>query len=346
MSEEVKRKIYFRLDAGGIIGYGHLFRCLSIADNLKSEFEIFFVIRKRASIEKLEISYPILWLPQTSDAIKSSVSTWINESEEQETQDFLTVVHEKGLLFCDHYGLGSQWHRNLKKKGFLIVGFKDYRNADVDFDLEISYGSSLESHEKKNQISGLNYIPLNPKIANYSLSNSSKNTLFSDIGIYIGGASYESHKKIYECLDIFENAKIEWIISNTELRNKMTALNNNPKLKFVGFKEDIYSFYGEKSFFIGACGVSFFERAFLNVPQVNFIIADNQLEIADLLARKKLLCLVGDVENNESVELRGKLTELCSDEGRKILEARDLAKSWIHSDGVENICRKIKSLEF
>ena len=38
----IKNKIFFRVDSGTKIGYGHLIRCLSLAENLKKYYKVIF----------------------------------------------------------------------------------------------------------------------------------------------------------------------------------------------------------------------------------------------------------------------------------------------------------------
>ena len=48
------RKIYFRADAGGSIGYGHFIRTLALADMLKDDFECVFYTKTPTDYQQKE----------------------------------------------------------------------------------------------------------------------------------------------------------------------------------------------------------------------------------------------------------------------------------------------------
>ena len=48
------KKCFIRLDASPSLGFGHLMRCLALSDELKSSFEVIFVVRENESKTELE----------------------------------------------------------------------------------------------------------------------------------------------------------------------------------------------------------------------------------------------------------------------------------------------------
>ena len=54
------KKIYFRFDAGGLIGFGHLGRMEAIAEECSAQgLEAAFIIRKRPSLISTHFNFPV-----------------------------------------------------------------------------------------------------------------------------------------------------------------------------------------------------------------------------------------------------------------------------------------------
>ncbi|MCK6595099.1 MAG: hypothetical protein L6Q33_07865 [Bacteriovoracaceae bacterium] len=266
------KKIYFRLDAGGIIGFGHYYRCYSIAIELeKIGVEPIFVIRKRPSLEKFQSKFKILWLPLIEDAKSEKVQGWINRSIDTEIEELIQLVLESKIVFIDHYGLDFAFHERLKKLNKFVVGFKDYDNFQADYSLEVDYRPKIVEF-KKFKLQGLRYLPLNSKIQDYKAHKNNIKTIPKKIGVYLGGIKEEF---VLKACDLFLKSKIS----------------------FTRFKEDIFSYYQECELFIGAFGLSFFERGYLEVSQMNFVIAENQESFAELVISKELGVSLGNLIN-------------------------------------------------
>ena len=63
----MKRKIFFRADAGQEIGYGHFIRTLALADMLRDDFDCTFFTREPSEYQKKEMSEVCRYVPLPSD---------------------------------------------------------------------------------------------------------------------------------------------------------------------------------------------------------------------------------------------------------------------------------------
>ncbi len=334
--------IHFRLDCGGVIGFGHLSRCLSIAGQFKENgFQVSFIVRKRPSLKHFTLPFPVIWLDEIQDAPSQEVSSWINQSESLEVSELKKLNLQEGILFVDHYGLNEEWCKALKASGQYLVKMRDYGNEDYGCDLIVDYRYS-EMPQGPKVLSGLKYIPLNPEIKKYTPKQAASAEIKS-VGVYIGGVGVESYKKLLKILGNvsgINQSLIEWIIPNEdyqrELQNEATALN----VRFLLPRADLFSFYLQADLFIGASGVSFFERAYLGVSQLNFTVADNQRSFSEVLTKLDLMCLLGEIKEDSMELLTEKIVIFLADSNKIAMTAKK-GRELIGADGAANICKEI-----
>lgn len=300
-----KKKVYFRLDAGKIIGLGHYARCSAIAFELeKQNIEVEFIIRKRPSLLGFDPKFKTVWLPESRDVSDDIVSNWIVDSLDSEFQELIKHIETPSVVFIDHYGLTSKYQNKLKENNVIVFGFKDFDKMDCSFTVEIDYRPKASCNVRFLK-QGLSYLPLNSQIQNY-LNNKNKinKSCKSKVGIYLGGLNSIFTLKACDLFlksRVLKKYNVEWIVGPDEIREKILNQVGNSMI-LSGFKDDMFNFYTNCDLFIGAFGVSFFERAFLGVPQLNFIIAENQNEYAQEVVSLGLGCSIGNLKN-DSVEV-------------------------------------------
>jgi spore coat polysaccharide biosynthesis predicted glycosyltransferase SpsG len=195
-------------------------------------------------------------------------------------------------------------------------------------------------------LSGLEFIPLNSSIQSY-IPKTSVNT-FSNIGIYIGGVDAAYYHKLLILLnrcDFLLGKKIDWIVPDGGLRKELNNKNHSLKINLLDIQKDIFSFYLNCELFIGACGVSLFERGYLNVPQINFIVADNQYDFAESLLEKNLIAIAGHLKSDSEEILAAKMNHFFNSEMNLLTQKAANFKKIISGDGVKNIVCAINSLE-
>jgi UDP-2,4-diacetamido-2,4,6-trideoxy-beta-L-altropyranose hydrolase len=228
--------IVFRVDASILIGTGHVFRCLTLADGLKEKgSECIFVCREHEgnlielieehgyvvyNLDRLEISENG---PQSSDLKKKSVQTNTSESELKHS-DWLgtswvidaaqTYKAIAGIncvfLVVDHYALGRRWEKVLKDitDNILVIDDLADRSHDCEILLDQNLGRNAEEYGKLvpshcNLMVGTKFALLRkefPQLRDYSLKRRLtprlNNILISMGGIDKGNAT----GKILKCL--------------------------------------------------------------------------------------------------------------------------------------------------
>lgn len=128
-------KIAFRTDASPEIGTGHLMRCLTLADALRSysHFVQFICKTTESGIISLvrQKGFKLLEISLAEEARE--------EVDAAATQDILER-HPCDWMVVDHYGLHETWQKQVRSCASYIMAIDDLsRNHDVDLLLDQNY---------------------------------------------------------------------------------------------------------------------------------------------------------------------------------------------------------------
>lgn len=348
------KKIYFRFDAGGVIGFGHMGRVEAISDTCKSMgFEPVWIIRKRPSLKILESKYQVIWLDENPDAIDPDPETWKSISEKKEAEDFLSAVPDAEIVFIDHYSLYFEFIQLLKKKNIKTICIFDFIPENFSCDYAINYNIGADKElEKFRSINsschyylGAQFAPIKTTLSHHNskIHNSKK---LENFGIYLGGVSNTLNLKLLKILegfDFIQNRNISWCISSEADLNAMKLVKTKLNIEFIGRQGTLLEFYNWSDVIIGASGVSFLERSFIGIPQVLFKVAENQKNVIKYLPDEHLALYVGDLVSESIDDLSKKLNEF---DAEKIFEYALNAFEKYDGNGqkrfLENILDKIK----
>lgn len=188
-------KVVFRVDGSITIGMGHLIRCLALALMLKEEFEIaFFCIEVPESVEK--------------EIINSGFAFVKIKNED----NFLELINKSLIVVLDHYGLGTDYQKNIKAIGCKLVCIDDLHDKEFFADLIINHAPGIKEEDYISQsytqfALGLDNVLLRPAF----LEQAKKlrviemiNTVF----ICFGGADFKNlTEKVLKIVCKFNNFK-------------------------------------------------------------------------------------------------------------------------------------------
>ena len=153
----IKNKIFFRVDSGTKVGYGHLIRCLSLAENLKKYYKVIFIssILQGNIINELKIKkFPVYKL--------KSYSNHIDEKNDAKKTILLIKKYggQKNLMIVDNYGLSKKWENTIYRNGSMhdFWIWKNIKKIDVPVYVitpknnefgHFNYGRKLKSRNNK-----------------------------------------------------------------------------------------------------------------------------------------------------------------------------------------------------
>lgn len=121
----MKKKVYFRADAGQSIGYGHFIRSLALADMLKDDFDCTFFTQTPTEYQKQEAERvcPLVALP--ADDSKFSL--------------FLKQLKGDEIVVLDNYFFTSEYQLQIKQRGCKLVCIDDMHDKHFYADVIINH---------------------------------------------------------------------------------------------------------------------------------------------------------------------------------------------------------------
>lgn len=119
----MRSKVILRADAGANIGYGHFVRTLALADMLKKSFDCTFYSIKPSKYQLDEMAKVCKSVPLNSDS---------------PNEDFLSFMTGDEIVVLDNYYFGSDYQREVKKKGCKLVCISTLQNVEYFCDVLFS----------------------------------------------------------------------------------------------------------------------------------------------------------------------------------------------------------------
>jgi UDP-2,4-diacetamido-2,4,6-trideoxy-beta-L-altropyranose hydrolase len=343
-------------DGGRSIGYGHIFRSIAIAKELKRRDNKIFFLTTSDDIEKIiQGEFQIINIGSTSN-IYETISTGNTVTEEQlaiEISEIKNIVtqHEIDVLIVDSYNVSEHYFIKLKEFVSFLCYVDDLNKFKFSVDILIngnSYGGELEYESFDNKTEFL----LGPKYTilrdEFQGSETIKiNEHVNTISVLIGGSD-----------------RSNFIMHFIEL------INNEPDLKkyryniFIGpgFSEDVkkqirdYKFDNiiihedlfeiknillNSDIAISGGGSTLYELMSLGIPTLSIIFAENQERNVETLNRRNCIEKLGWLDKISDDEIKSKVMALAENvERRKELHNNQL--KLIDGKGVVRIVDKIE----
>lgn len=305
-------KTVFRADATPEIGAGHISRCLTLANVLRSRgHECIFAVGS-GSVETVpalgESGFSILLVDDlTSTTFLDGMNT--------------------NLLVVDHYGLDISFERRCRAHANSILVIDDLANRthDCDYLLDVTPG---RTHEE--------YAPLVPPGAVFLLGPQYA-LLGFEFALYRGAALHRrrSSRKIEtivvalgmtdpgdtttlaceatSALAEHPNTTIVLGRAAPAFDRVARAVSGQTAMRLVEGTQDMAGLLSSADLAIGAGGVSAFERCCLGLPTIMICTADNQRANAQGLADHGAVKYLGDSQGVDAGTLAATMSKLISD---------------------------------
>ncbi len=174
----VKREvsIVFRVDSSGLMGSGHLMRCLTLANELRRcGAKVCFVSRLHPGhlIHCLEADQHVVHkLPAPENkqvCFSEDYAAWLGVSVEQDMNETLGILdgHAYDWLVVDHYGLSATWESAMRVSVNKVMVIDDIANRSHDCDLLLdqNYFGSESKGRYADLVSSETSLLLGPRFA-------------------------------------------------------------------------------------------------------------------------------------------------------------------------------------
>ena len=342
-----KDKVIFRADGGANIGLGHIMRCLNLADGLKEKgMQCIFItkdIDPEAGKRIVDSGHLIERLPAEID-LEEDLNLTIK----------LIKKHQPDLVVTDSYDINEIYLRRIKDLNIPLMSIDDLANmhffSDIVLNQNIEVKVSDYSRERYTKLLlGPKYVLLRKEFRNKHFLKKEIKKFVENILVTLGGTDPDNQTlKVVKALKgMKDNIKITVVMGPgyqyEEVLRKETEADN--RFIFTRDPQDIFGLMKKADIAISGGGSTCYELAYLGVPNIILVLADNQKKIAEGLdnygtsinlgwfkevtedkIKEAVVDLIGNKEKREEM----------SKKGRKIVDGKGVERV------VEEICGAIE----
>lgn len=310
----------FRVDASIKIGTGHVYRCLSIAEQIKETVKVVFICRELTGhlIDLIEskgfdvIRLPAVLKPFDSDlfSLKLKHASWLEGAQNSDAMASAQALlnwsqGSKGVVLVDHFALDTVWETDFLQRTAWPIWVLDGQ-ADRMHSAQALIDPTACSVSKKwvgllskstSLYQGAAFAPINKAFFDAKKLATIRTTL-KTILISFGGVDINDYTQ--RTLNVLlgmllPDLNIIVVVGKgyphlCELK-KQCDLHSN--IQYFVQTDDLPSLLLKADLAIGAGGIMTWERCLLGLPSLTAVIADNQRQQVDCLANKGVLMSLG-----------------------------------------------------
>ena len=255
-------KIAFRVDSADSIGAGHIRRCLKLAEDLKNKSKKIYFITKNLSgnFNKL------------IDKKKFKVILIKNLSSDWKSTKLICKKFKINILIVDHYQLGINWEKKIKKNVDKLVVVDDFSKKKHHCDLIINNFNKKKNDNTKHY-TGLEYIIIPSQVLPKKIKNKKKRK-FIKIGTFFGSSDNnnvtEKFLKIFANKE-FDNFKFISILGKNNINKEKIKIDfkKYKNLNLVKSFKNIENFFEQIDILISPGSVISYEALCNNIKCIN-----------------------------------------------------------------------------
>lgn len=287
-------------------------RCLTLAEQLRSaERDSLFVCRDLqgnlcAAIEQLGFALRRLPAPDTSMnnsmPLQDEYAQWLGVTWSTDAEETIQAMHSSGcspeLLIVDHYGLDHRWEEMMRPTAGKILVIDDLANRRHNCDFLLDQNLYDNIHERYRglvpqscrTLLGPSFALLRQEFETARKNMNPRDGTVRRILIFMGGADPSNETaKALEAIRIMNRADISVDVvvgeTNPHQDSVRRMVEGMPSVTYHSQVNNIAELMAHADLSIGAGGISAWERCSLGLPSFILILAQNQEELANSVAK-------------------------------------------------------------
>ena len=284
-----RMKVVIRTDSSVSIGYGHVMRCLSIAEELRIlGAEVCFICRdlKGNLITDIkEKGYTVYSIAGTEQEMEFN-----GKADQKAVAEILEDMGEVDWIIIDHYQINQQWEKSVRPYAENIMVIDDLADRPHDCDVILDQGYYSNNEERYRdlvpvhslRLFGPGYALLREEFKQARYQVRKREGSLRRIMIMFGGTDpTQETEKALSALELLmdEEMKVDVVTGEANERKELLRewCKRWPNMTFhcqVNYVADLML---KADLAIGAGGSSTWERCYLGLPAITILTAANQV---------------------------------------------------------------------
>jgi len=318
-------KIAVRVDSSQAIGSGHLVRCRTLAEALRSRgAEVRFICRQHSGnlipwLSQAAFPVTVLPPPDRAETLMEDYATWLGVPPTVDAAETIEALggDRPDWLIVDHYGIDRVWEQALRPYVGQILAIDDLANRAHDCDVLLDQNLSVDGEERYRpwvpshcrQLIGPRYALLRPEYRAYRQTLPPRTGQVNRVLVFFGSTDPQNMTgKVLEALDSpdFSDWAIDVVVGATNphratIKRQVTQ-NLNAVLHYP--RPHLADLMAQADLAIGAGGATTWERLCLGLPALVVSIADNQIAPCQFLQKQGLIRYLGMADTLQVEELQ------------------------------------------
>jgi len=328
--------LILRADAGPQIGTGHVMRCLALAEPwLQAGSGVAMVAAQLPATLANRINISGIKLQMLSAA----------PGGEADAKELAQIAKKQNAdwVVVDGYHFDADYQRALKKAGLRVLFFDDFGHAKhycADFVLNQNLGAGenlYPSRESQTRLLlGTRFVQLRNEFSKWrdwrrTISLHAKKVLVTLGGSDSENVTLKAVRAIRQIPDLKCEATIVIGGGNPHGEELKSAAQNSPAIRILQNAGNMPELMAEADLAIAAGGTTAWELAFMGLPELMIVMADNQRSNAEQLQFSGVARNLGWHENLTPEKIAGEIADLAGDfsargemskRGRELVDGR------------------------
>ena len=328
-------KLAFRVDASLEIGTGHLMRCLTLANELRSRGATCqFICRNHPGnlIALIQAQgFDVTGLASASSdgkfesaGIDALYAQWLGEDSRRDAKQTLEIISvtKPDWLVVDHYAIDANWEKNFRSHVPRMMVIDDLANRAHECDLLLDqnfyvdmasrYSGLLPSGCKL--LLGPTHVLLRPEFIHARDQLRQRDGWVKRILVFFGGSDITNQtQKTLEALGKLNRTDIAVDVvigSASPYRTQLQEMTNSMSNVALHCQvSNMAELIAHADLGIGAGGAAMWERCYLGLPTITVTFADNQVRTTEDVAGLGAIKYVGRCNSFTAVEYEQAISE-------------------------------------
>lgn len=304
-------RVAVRTDASRRIGWGHVKRCLALAQALREAGALVMFVTRPSDMDTgaliAQAGFQLLPMPRMddhpdaddrTDPAEPRHGTWLARRWDRDACDTTCAVHgwRPHWVLVDHYGIDGRWHCAVRAAtGARIAVIDDLADRPLTADLIIDHNPAADHTAKYRAVlryptpvwGGPSFALLDPVYRDHPRCD--VRPALQSIGIFMGGTdpgdfSGFAYRACRQHAGWTGPIEIATSSANNALSRLHALAASDPALSVSVDQPNLAAFHARHGLQVGAGGGALWERCCLGTPTIAVITAENQRLSVPLLA--------------------------------------------------------------